>query len=158
METYTETDQWGQDIACDAEGQARVAANGELVLTEDVETGVQDIRLRLETPLGSLFYDTAFGSLIHNWIKEESTPSSRSAFIAEVIMRVEADPRVVPYSVKASILKWDETRLIAGVNWRFIDRDQPHNLVMQINKETQELIVADARPDTGSLSAHIAHD
>ena len=49
------TDLWGQDIALDVDGQAKVAANGELVLTEGVDTGVQDIRLRLFTRLGSLF-------------------------------------------------------------------------------------------------------
>ena len=43
------TDLWGQDIALDDSGQARVAANGELLLTDGVETGVQDIRLRLFT-------------------------------------------------------------------------------------------------------------
>lgn len=41
----TTTDLWGQDIALDGSGQARVAANGELVLTDGVDTGVQDIRL-----------------------------------------------------------------------------------------------------------------
>ena len=51
------SDIWGQDIALDASGQARVAANGELVLTEGVETGVQDVRIRLSTYLGTLFYD-----------------------------------------------------------------------------------------------------
>ena len=61
------TDLWGQDIALDDSGQARVAANGELLLTDGVETGVQDIRLRLFTRLGNLFYDREFGSLIHDW-------------------------------------------------------------------------------------------
>ena len=50
-------DLWGQDIALDGSGQARVAANGELVLTDGVDTGVQDIRLRMlmravKNPLG----------------------------------------------------------------------------------------------------------
>ena len=84
-----QTDLWGQDIALDADGQARVAANGELVLTEGVETGVQDVRLRLFTRLGTLFYDTDFGSLIYDWILEESTPVTRTAFCAEVTMRVD---------------------------------------------------------------------
>ena len=53
MSTAT-TDLWGQDIALDDSGQAKVAANGELVLTSGVETGVQDIKLRLFTRLGAL--------------------------------------------------------------------------------------------------------
>jgi hypothetical protein len=41
------TNIFAQDIALDASGQAKVAANGELILTTGPETGVQDIRLRL---------------------------------------------------------------------------------------------------------------
>lgn len=155
MSETLETDLWGQDIALDENGQALVAANGELVLTEDVATGVQDIRLRLFTYLGSLFYDTGFGSLLFDYVKEESTQETRAAFVAEVTMRVELDPRVVPHTVKTSILMWDERQLVASVRWRFTDHDQPFNLVMQLNKETKELIVKDANPDPDSFSANI---
>jgi hypothetical protein len=153
--SQTQTDLWGQDIALDGTGQAIVAANGELALTDGPETGEQDIRLRLFTRLGTLFYDTEFGSLIHDWILEESTEESRAAFCAEVLMRVEADPRVVPYSVTASILTWNERQIVAAVSWRFIDVDQPFNLVMQLDKATKELIVQDAEPDADSFSANI---
>ena len=148
-----QTDLWGQDIALDADGQARVAANGELVLTEGVETGVQDVRLRLFTRLGTLFYDTEFGSLIHDWISEESTPATRAAFCAEVAMRVDEDSRV-----GCTVLKWDETSLTARVSWRFIDEDRATNLVMQYNKVTHELVIADAKPHSTGLSAHLADD
>ena len=46
---------FGRDIALNNEGQARVAANGELILTDGVDTGVQDIVLRIFTRLGQLF-------------------------------------------------------------------------------------------------------
>lgn len=150
------TDLWGQDIALDAQGQAKVAANGELVLTDGVETGVQDIGLRLFQRLGVLFYDTSFGSLIFDWIYEENTPENRNAFVDEVITRVEMDPRVVPYSVNAAILKWDEKTFIASVDWRFIEEDQPHNLIMQFDKQTKELIVHDTKADPRSFSADLS--
>ena len=153
--SQAKTDLWGQDIALDAYGQAKVAASGELVLTDGPDTGEQDIRLRLFTRLGSLFYDTDFGSLIHDWILEESTAGNRAAFCAEVIMRVELDPRVAPYSVIAAVLAWNERELAVSVRWHFIGEDQPFNLVMQLDKATRELIVQDAKPDPDSFSAHI---
>lgn len=156
--TTATTDLWGQDIALDASGQALVAANGELVLTEGVDTGVQDVRLRLFTRLGTLFYDTDFGSLIHDWILEESTTANRAAFCAEVTLRVDEDPRVALGSVRCSVLKWDETQLVAQVVWRFIDEDQPMNLVLQLNKVTHELVIADAHPQAPGLSAHFSDD
>lgn len=140
-------DLWGQDIALDAAGQARVAANGELVLTDGVETGVQDIKLRLFTRLGGLFYDLDFGSLISDWFYEDSTGTTRAAFLAEVTMRVEADPRVVVGSVRTSLLGWDEKGITVAVQWRFIDEDQPLNLVLQLDKSVRELVIRDGRYD-----------
>ena len=73
-------------------------------------------------------------------------------------MRIELDPRVVPYSVSASILRWDDKEVAVQARWRFIGEDQPLNLVMQINKETRELLVKDAKPAPQSFSAHIPLD
>ena len=142
----SKTDLWGQDIALNHHGQARVAANGELVLTSGPETGVQDIMLRLNTRLGSLFYDLDFGSLLSDWFNEENTALSRSAFLSEVTMRVEEDPRVVVGSVKASLIKWDELNLTVSVRWKFIDSDQPFNLVLQADKSVKKMVVRDGRP------------
>lgn len=144
MSTAT-TDLWGQDIALDESGQAKVAANGELVLTEGVETGVQDIKLRLFTRLGGLFYDLDFGSLLSDWFYEDSTATTRAGFLAEVTMRVEEDPRVVVGSVKSSLLAWDEKSLTVAVEWRFIGADQPLNLVLQADKSVKELVIRDGR-------------
>ena len=141
----TSPDLWGQDIALDDAGQARIAASGELVLTDGVETGLQDIRLRLFTRLGTLFYDEDFGSLLHDWILEESTEANRAAFCSEVVMRVEADPRVELGSVSCSVLLWDERRLAARVRWTFIGEDHPLNLVLRLDKSTQTAGIADAR-------------
>lgn len=155
MATRAQTDLWGQDIALDTLGRAKVSASGELILTDGPETGEQDIRLRLFTRLGALFYDEDFGSLLHDWILEESTPESRDAFCAEVVMRVEADPRVEPYSVSSVILNWNEREIVAEARWRFVGEDQPFNLVMQLNKNTRELIVQDVKPTSDALAASI---
>ena len=119
--------------------------NGELVLTDGVETGVQDIKLRLFTRLGALFYDLDFGSLISDWFYEDSTATTRAAFLAEVTMRVEEDPRVVVGSVKSRLLAWDERSIAVAVEWRFIDEDQPLNLVLQLDKSVRELVIRDGR-------------
>lgn len=145
-------DMWGQDIALDDSGQARVAANGELVLTDGVDTGVQDIRLRMFTRLGRLFYDRQFGSLIHDWILEESTTANRAALESEVVMRVEEDPRVAVGSVRCTVTAWDETSITALATWRFLDTDTPLSLVLQVNKLTMELVIEDADPRTDSFT------
>lgn len=154
----SDTDLWGQDIALDTSGQAKVAANGELVLTQGVETGVQDIVLRIFTRLGGLFYDTSFGSLIHDWILEESTAANRAALESEIIMRVELDPRVAVGSVRCSVTGWDEATVTAQVFWRFIDEDTPLNLVLQFNKKTMEMVIQDAQPRSDSFAETFKND
>lgn len=151
----TSPDPWGQDIALDDAGQARIAASGELILTDGVETGLQDIRLRLFTRLGTLFYDEDFGSLLHDWILEESTEASRAAFCSEVVMRVEADPRVELGSVSCSVLLWDERRLAARVRWRFIGEDHPLNLVLRLDKTTQTAVIEDVHFSEALLASRI---
>lgn len=151
----TSPDLWGQDIALDAAGQAKIAASGELILTDGVETGLQDIRLRLFTRLGTLFYDDEFGSLVHDWILEESTEATRAAFCSEVVMRVEADPRVALGSVSCSVLLWDERRLTARMRWTFIGEDHPLNLVLQIDKSTQTAVIQDVHISEALLASRI---
>ena len=151
-------DLWGQDIALDDGGQAKVAANGEIILTDGVDTGVQDIRLRIFTRLGALFYDVDFGSLIHDWIHEDSTAANRAAFESEIIMRVEEDPRTVMGSVRCSVTAWDEKSITALASWNFIDEDTPLNLVLQVNKLTREMVVQDAKPRANSFSANFQND
>lgn len=123
--------------------QALVAANGEVVMTEGAETGVQDIRLRLIIFLGTLFYDVDFGALIHNWIKEENILSARMGFEAEVKRRIEMDPRVVLGTTDCKIESWDETGITANVSWKFIDEDHPYNLVIEVNSDKMEIVIKD---------------
>lgn len=151
----TSPDLWGQDIALDDDGQVRISASGELILTDGVETGLQDIRLRLFTRLGTLFYDEYFGSLVHDWILEESTDANRAAFCSEVVMRVEADPRVELGSVSCSILRWDERQLAARVRWTFIGEDHPLNLVLQIDKSTQTAVIQDVHISEALLASRV---
>ncbi|MDY6904078.1 MAG: baseplate assembly protein [Thermodesulfobacteriota bacterium] len=139
-------DIFGQDIKLGNDMQALVAADGSLVLTEGVETGVQDIRLRLITALGSLFYDVEFGALIHNWICEENTQGNRMALEAEVERRVKADPRVQMGTEKCSILSWDETGIVAEVSWQFIDADHGYNLVIKYDSDKKEMVIKDVNP------------
>lgn len=139
------SDLWGQDIALDADGQAKIAANGEIILTDGVDTGLQDVALRLFTRLGTLFYDLDFGSLISDWYYEVSTLLTRASFLAEVTMRIEEDPRVAVGSVKCKLLRWDEKSLEVLASWRFIGEDQPFNLVLSLDKTLGSLVISDGR-------------
>lgn len=142
-------DLFGQDIKLDSNGLALVAATGELILTAGVETGIQDVRLRLGTPLGELFYDIDFGSLIHEFFLDESTQANRDAFEAEVEQRIEEDPRVILGTVSCSVASWDEKGFTAQAAWEFIDEDHPYNLVISYDSDKKEMVISDVNPRSG---------
>jgi len=143
------TDLFGQDIKLDEAGQALVASNGELILTLGAETGLQDVRLRLMTPLGELFYDVEFGSLVHEFFLDENSAARRAGFEAEVEQRIEEDPRVVLGSVACAVSSFNERGFSAQVSWEFIDEDHPFNLVLSYDADKKEMVIADVNPRSG---------
>ncbi len=140
------SDLFGQDIKLDEDMQAIVAADGSLILTQGLETGLQDIRLRLFTRIESLFYDKAFGSLVHDWIKEENSLGNRLSFEAEVTRRINRDPRIVVGSAVCTVTSWDEIGIVAEASFEFIDQDHPYNLAITIGADKMSMILADVNP------------
>jgi phage baseplate assembly protein W len=140
------TDIFAQDIALDETMQARVAANGELVFTDGPATGVQDIKLRLSTYLGTLFYDKEYGSLLPDWMYEDNDELARIGFAAEVKRRLNEDPRVQPGSASCAVTHWDELGIQAEASFRFIDVDHDFNLTIEADHSKKELVIKDANP------------
>ena len=139
-------DIFAQDIALDPTGQAKVAANGELVLTDGPDTGVQDIRLRLTTYIGSLFYDKEYGSTLPDWVMDENTALSRLTFAAEAKRCIGEDPRVRVGSVSCAVTEWNEEHIRAEAAWTFIDEDHAYNLVIDVDRSKKEMVIKDADP------------
>ena len=137
------TDIFGQDIKLDDTMQAAVAANGELILTDGVDTAIQDIRIRLFTILGGLFYDVEFGSRVHEWINEENTPANRMAFESEIIRCVQKDPALIAETVVCRVTGWDDTGIRAELSGVLIGEDHPFNLVIQTDSSKMDMVIKD---------------
>ncbi len=136
---------YGQDIKLGDDGQAIVAANGQLVLTEGIETVLQDIRLRFMTPLGSLFYAKNYGSDLINFNRDENTPNNRRALVAEVSRTIGEEPRVIPGSVRSKIISWDEKEVVLQAHFSLIEETHPFNLVITIG-ESIKAVIEDVDP------------
>ncbi len=139
-------DIYGQDILLDDTLRAVVAANGEAVVSDGLQTVLQDIKLRLFTPLGSLFYDVNFGSLIHEFVQDEDGELARQALCAEVETRLNDEPRIVPESPYCEVVSWDPNGVILKAAFRLIDETHPFNMVIQAGGD-MEMVVNDV--DTG---------
>ncbi|MCP3922986.1 MAG: baseplate assembly protein [Desulfobacterales bacterium] len=136
-------DIFGQDIKLDEYLNAVVAANGEFVLTSGAETAVQNIIIRLATPRGSLFYDSEFGSYLHEFIYEENTPTNRMSLEIEVTTRIEESNQVITGSVDVEIFRWDEEGIDGNCSFELINDDHTYNLSMGWITEKKELLIKD---------------
>lgn len=145
----TDLELFGSDIALDSSFEPRIAANGELLLAHGVDTANQDIMLRLYTPLGELFYDKGFGSLIHLFVQEDSTPEVRAALCAEVARRIGMDPAVIVGSVSCAVLSWSEKLVTLQAAYQLIAEDHPRNLVLRLGTEAGDMtaeVLSDVDP------------
>ena len=138
-------DLYGEDIYLNETFQTIVPATGETVISDGVQTALQDLRLRLMTPLGTLFYDQYFGSLLHTFVKDENTATARMALKAEVERRIRLDPRVLPETVSCTIEAWDHTGIELVVNCRLIDEPNIYTLVVSIGDD-MEIVIKDVYP------------
>ncbi len=136
-------DTFGQDILLDENGQAAVAANGELVWCGGEAAAVQDIRLRVLTMLGGLFYDRHFGSAIPNYIFADGTKANRLSLQAELKRRVEMDSRVMGGTVASVIRSWDERGITLDIGWRFKGESDPQNISLTFTRSGQNHLMED---------------
>jgi len=134
---------FGSDILLNKDGQAVVAANGELVWGDGLTAAVQDIELRIKTYLGGLFYDQEFGSTIPDFVHDESTKSNRLSLAAEVKRRVELDARVLVGSVSSSIRLWNERGITLDVNWTWWETAEPQNLTVTLDRPGSTRLLED---------------
>ncbi|WP_321495639.1 hypothetical protein [uncultured Desulfobacter sp.] len=139
-------DLYGQDFLLDDNGLVAIAASGEAGVSDGIRTVLQDIMLRLKTPLGSLFYDQAFGSEIIYFVKDENTLANRLALVAEIAKRVQMDQRVVAMSAAASVVSWDENGVMARVTFKIIDETHGQNLVITVDSD-MDVVVSDVDPN-----------
>ena len=124
-----------EDIYVDANLTPSVTVQGECVKVSGVDVINQDIRLRLQLPVGSLFYDVEFGSYLYLFINEENTAISRQALIAEIETRIDMDSRVIPLSVTASLISWDEKGITAKAEYKLYETETTEFLHISIGDD-----------------------
>ena len=154
MSASNEYDLFGADILVGNNFQAALAANGELVLTTGCACAVQMVAIRIFTMLGTLFYDTTFGCLFLHWIREESTPITRAGLCAEVEIRVNADPHVIPGTAVCKVAAWDHQGVDLDLRFTLIEQTHPEHLVLRFGQNETGLtmeIVKNANPREDSL-------
>lgn len=137
---------YGQDILLDSTGQAVILASGEAQLSDGIETVLQDIKLRLFTPYGSLFYDRLFGSYLIDFVKDENTESNRIAVTAEVKRCINREPRVRPGTVTCTLVSWDHTGIVLRAVFSLIDVSHPFNMVITVDSD-MEVVINDVYTD-----------
>ena len=131
---------FGQDIMIDRDLDAALSASGEMIVTTSERAALQDIKVRVETPVGGLFYDASFGSRLLLNLNDEITPTVRQMMALELVDTIEQDPRVVRGSVAAEVIAWDERSVTVESSFRLIGSQNVYNLVVGIDQNTVRVL------------------
>lgn len=105
-------------------------ATGDTNLASGINCLSQDLLHALTTPKGDLWYDETYGVDIYKYLKGENTETQRLALELEIIMTLEADPRVVTGSAVAQIVSWNLHKISIKASCKPIAESNRLNMVL----------------------------
>lgn len=120
------------DIALDAEGEI-VLEYADMALVEGTGCLLQDIKTRLMTDIGALFYDTAFGSGVLRYIQAPADELTLLELKAAVKDALETEPRIDNTGVAVKVSADKEGILTAAVSFIIADNGNNVNLVLSLD-------------------------
>lgn len=123
---------YGKDIKLNENMELIVSANGDVALIDNIDTLFQDIKLRILTSFGTLFYEENYGSNFSDFIFSDVVDNN--SISSEVIRTIEQDPRIEPYSIKVSVIENSLGTIKAEVTYKLINEDTNINQTIDINK------------------------
>lgn len=125
----------GTDILLLA-GDVVTLPSGDVATVAGVDCLVQDLVIRLSTPLGDLWSHPDFGVTILRFLQAEDTPLNRLDLEMEIEQAVSEDPRVTPGTVKAEVRSWTRDAISVAVTCTPAGESNPLNLVLGYGPET----------------------
>lgn len=120
------------DIALDAEGEI-ILEYADVALVEGKDCLLQDIKTRLMTDIGALFYDTSFGSGILRYIRAPADELTMLELKAAVKDALETDPRIDNNSVAVKVSADKEGILTAAISFVIAESGGAVNLVLSLD-------------------------
>jgi len=94
---------FGADFLLDKNYDPVLLATGEPVMTSGAAAVAQDVRMAMQTPKGSLFYDPDFGSDLLYYVNDEQTSSNTRHLQIDIQDCIYTDPRVDFNSVQVQV-------------------------------------------------------
>jgi phage baseplate assembly protein W len=124
----------GKDIMVD--DNMEIGWSGTDVKTvSGIECVLQQIKVRLKTPKGSLFYDPAYGSDLFKFVQAEFTMQKLAYFASVVKDSIKAEPLVDNASIKVTTYENTMTSFYCKVSFAVLGYDNRLNLVVSADKK-----------------------
>ena len=119
----------GVDLAFNAD--LLVTYQGDLKTVADRDNVIQAVRMRLDTPLGALFYDSSYGNPVLEMLSEnlDSTwPGRATRAIKECL---DHEPRIAAPGVQPDIIP-EARKAVFNITFQILDDPRPGNLVWEV--------------------------
>lgn len=135
-----DTGHLGKDM--EFSNQFQTLATGDTAIVSGRNCLAQDLRHALTTPKGDLWYEPTYGVDIYKYLKNEINEVNRLSLELEIVLTIEADPRVVANSAIAKVVEWDLHSVKVKASCQPIDGSNRLNMVLGYSPNAFEVEVS----------------
>lgn len=129
----SDTDFYGTDILLDDNGEIGFAGT-DIKTVSGIDCVIQQIKVRMMTPKGSLFYDPEYGSDLYKFIQTGYTKQKLEYFVSVIKDCLKAEPLVDNESIEIKTYEKTMTSFYAKVSFNIVEYDNNINLVVSADK------------------------
>lgn len=131
---------FGADIQLDAEGDFVIDSGGDLMIATELDCLIQDVKHRLITYPGDLFYDESYGVGVQEFTNSEDSEINRLHLTEKINLRLSDEPRIEMDSITASAVEWKNGEIIINTSFIPIGLDNPVNVTLKSNSSGIEVV------------------
>lgn len=128
------SDSYGIDIAIDNNNEL-IMSGIDFKTVSGIDCAVQQVKVRMQTPKGSLFYDLNYGSEIYKFVQAPYTKKQLDYFVSMVKDCLKAEPLIDNDSIVIVTEGYSINSFVCKASWKFYGTDNELNLVISADKE-----------------------
>lgn len=106
------------DIQLSDDGNFIITSSGDVALVDNNAELLQDIRHRLMTYPGDLWYEPEYGSRLLDYIQTEQTPINQQELLQEIRLGINADDRIDSSKTEVNLISWDERSIVTRATFQ----------------------------------------
>lgn len=133
---------WRRDIRLDENWHLTQAADGDAPIVSEYDSLLQEIRLEAVTQEGELFFDTAWGWSLLDFLQSQDDELTRLEVQERIKSKLRQRPEVDFDSVQIELTAFQDAFRIL-TSFRFMGEDELRTIDVQLDRVKVEVVASD---------------